>query len=1157
MCESSRMILARDSATVAWLGRAFLFSILCLFAGSAAIAEDSRNDQVDYIRQIKPILALRCYSCHAALKQEGSLRLDTAALLKKGGDSGSALVAGQPSKSRILQKINAADVNERMPPEGTPVSEKEIALLTKWIEQGATAPSDEQPVKDPRQHWAFQPPVRLNIPKVKNADWRTNPIDSFVAARHEQLGLQPQPPAPKHILLRRVYLDLIGLPPQPKELRAFLADDSADAFEKVVDRLLESPQYGERWARHWMDVWRYSDWYGYRAELRNSARHIWRWRDWIIESLNQDRPYNQMIVEMLAADESDPTNANALRATGFLARHYYKFNRNTWLEATIEHTGKAFLGITLNCARCHDHMYDPISQKEYYQFRAIFEPYQVRTDRVAGQADVTKNGLSLVYDANLDVKTYLFKRGNDKRPDKEHPLGPTIPAIFKTGQFKVQPIALPPSAYYPGLRPHIREETLAAAEERVAIAEKALKAGRQKVSSAKRNLTKLKTQAVTGTKSKPVTKPIQKKPDEYNLSIFLDDDFSKARPKTWKLDPGQWEFKAGRLLQNENVAQLRHLTTLKNHPRDFSVTVRVKITGGTTYKSVGLSFDNADGMDYESVYLSAYAAGPKVQAAHTRSTQTTYPQSGKADYPIKVGQEYELRIDVRDKLWNVSIDGKLALIYTSPHARRNGRFSLWTFDSTAEFIHIRMAALSPNIQLVKKRIDKPQPKSPATVADGEALVRDAESASAVATKQLAAARAHVGAVRARIAADDAKYADATAEQRQTAAQKAAKAERQGKLKQVEADLSQAELDVARATRMLKSDPSKKKDVAATTKKLSDVRKSLAAAKEAVQKTDANYAPFSSLYPKTSSGRRLALARWIADRDNPLTARVAVNHIWMRHFGKPLVPTVFDFGMNGKPATHPKLLDWLSVEFMNAADRSNGNHGWSMKHLHRLMVTSKTYRMQSSGVLNAESNVPIDPDNEFLWRMNSRRIEAEVVRDSVLWVSGQLDMNVGGPELDAKLGQTTYRRSIYYRHAPEKFMTFLKLFDAANTNECYRRDETIVPHQALALVNSRLAIEQSRRLASQVNEQLDADKRPAAFIEALFERVLCRPPTDDERSACEQFLIEQTKRFAEPRKLTTFQTGSNLAVKPSADPHLRSRENLAHVLLNHNEFVTLR
>ena len=223
-------------------------------------------------------------------------------------------------------------------------------------------------------------------------------------------------------------------------MNAFLADNSKDAYEKVVDKLLASPRYGERWGRHWMDIWRYSDWYGWRAQnqVRYSQRHIWHWRDWIVESVNKDKGYDEMIVEMLAGDELAPNNPDIVRATGYLARNWYMFDRNVILKDTVDYTAMAFLGITLKCARCHSHKYDPITHEDYYRFRAFFEPYDVRTDRVPGQPDLMKDGIPRVYDDKADTPTYRFIRGVDTNPDTEHPLTPGIPAIFGNADLKIQ-----------------------------------------------------------------------------------------------------------------------------------------------------------------------------------------------------------------------------------------------------------------------------------------------------------------------------------------------------------------------------------------------------------------------------------------------------------------------------------------------------------------------------------------------------------------------------------------------------------------------------------------------------------------------------------------------------------------------------------------------
>ena len=254
------------------------------------------------------------------------------------------------------------------------------------------------------------------IPVVTNSAWSKNPIDAFIAAEHQKRGIVPQKSADRRVWLRRVSLDLIGLPPSLDELNSFLADESPEAYDRVVTRLLDSPQYGERWGRHWMDIWRYSDWWGLGAEVRNSQKHIWHWRDWIIDSLNTDKPYDQMLREMLAADELYPNDLEKLRAGGFLARQYFKFNRTSWLDETIEHTSKAMLGLTFNCAKCHDHKYDPFSQQEYYRLRAIFEPYQVRTDAVPGEVDFERDGIPRPFDCNHDIQTFVHVRGDTLFP---------------------------------------------------------------------------------------------------------------------------------------------------------------------------------------------------------------------------------------------------------------------------------------------------------------------------------------------------------------------------------------------------------------------------------------------------------------------------------------------------------------------------------------------------------------------------------------------------------------------------------------------------------------------------------------------------------------------------------------------------------------------
>ncbi|MFL2871068.1 MAG: DUF1549 domain-containing protein, partial [Pirellulaceae bacterium] len=352
-----------------------------------------------YLKSIKPVLKARCYACHGGLKQESDLRLDTA---------DSILGAGIIDSGALLERITSKDLDVRMPPEGEPLEPNQIAAIKNWIDSGSPKPDNEIGDHDPSKHWAFQPVTRPPLPKSR----RDNPIDILLDIKRQQAGISALGRTDRLTLLRRLYVDLIGVPPTLDEINKVLSDDAGDWYSITVDQLLEDPRYGERWGRHWMDVWRYSDWWGLGAQLRNSQKHIWHWRDWIIESLNDDVPYDEMVRQMLASDELYPNDLNKLRGGGYLARNWYLFNRNHWMEDVVEHVGKGFLGLTFNCAKCHDHKFDPISQVDYYNFRAFFEPYHVRTDMIPGVTDVTTNGIPRPFDGFPDAKTHLFIRGN-------------------------------------------------------------------------------------------------------------------------------------------------------------------------------------------------------------------------------------------------------------------------------------------------------------------------------------------------------------------------------------------------------------------------------------------------------------------------------------------------------------------------------------------------------------------------------------------------------------------------------------------------------------------------------------------------------------------------------------------------------------------------
>jgi mono/diheme cytochrome c family protein len=1029
---------------------------------------------VDYERDVKPLLRERCSSCHGGLNQESELRVDTAASLLEGGYSGPAIVPGEPESSLLLERVTAEDEGERMPPEGRALFEEEIALLRVWIEQGAPAPENEQPEGDAHSHWAFQPlrrpvlPLDLTGPAAGGADEDTtpsssdqapdrdgqtvsppHPVDAFIEAEIHRRGMVAHPPADKPQLLRRVYLDLIGIPPTVEQLREFLADDSADAYDRVVERLLESPQYGERWGRHWMDVWRYSDWYGRRMvpDVWNSAPQIWRWRDWIVQSLNEDKGYDRMIQEMLAADEMYPEDVESAVATGYLIRNWYALNPNDWMRSNVEHSAKAFLGLTFNCAHCHDHKYDPIRQDDYFHLRAFFEPIGIRQDRVAGETDpgpfqdyeygvlrkIVRLGSVSVFDQKPEAPTWFYHAGDERnRVSERGSIDPQFPEFFGDLSITVEPVELPPTTWYPGLRPTIRDTILAEQQEAEAQSQTELETIRHRVDEALPALQEALAEAQT--RYDQYIELAEQEVQDLTTQVAV--ARQAVRLEEQKLEVAEAKWHAAQVQTKSVIARLA-----------------------------------ADARRY------LPHSGSHVQA----SAEAEAISQVKVDAASQVAAQVELDADVNS-----------------------------TGESNAEVAEL--------------------------IRQASQLERDAA---------VAAARAEVLQQELRLLTAQAKPE--------------------------EADNRQAEID------------------AATTQ--------LAAARQQAEQAqterddssrDDDYSPFSPMYPKSSTGRRRALAQWITHPENPLTARVAVNHIWLRHFHAPLVADVANFGRSGEVPTHPELLDWLAAELMES--------GWSMKRIHQLIVTSQAYRRSSRVHLEPESlrsfsgvdgkvvtdgegewlespNQSIDPENRYLWRMNTGRMEAEVIRDSLLATADSLDLTMGGQELENSEALTSPRRTLYFSCNPELDgkSQFGALFDAPSPVECYRRTESIIPQQALALTNSELIHRLSHRVAEALWQQLEPAERaqPRAFVSAAYERILTRAPTADELEICLAFLDSvphststqsldgQEVNVAVEVAESEPESARDAASNPSADPEVGRRASLVRALFNHNDFVTIR
>jgi len=1124
---------------------------------------------VDYLKHIKPVLKARCYACHGALAQKAGLRVDTAERLLKGGDSGAVLTAGDPDGSELIRRLVSTDLTERMPPEGHPLTAEQIEHFRQWIAARTPGPAKEIPEADPRAHWAFQPPARAPLPTLQGRQ-PTNPVDAFVSQRLEQAVLSPRPPADRATLLRRVSLDLTGLPPTREELLDFLSDTSPEAYAKVVDRLLRSPHYGERWGRHWMDVWRYADWFGrrYVPDVWNSAPQIWRWRDWIVNSLNEDRGYDQMVAEMLAADELKPGDRHAAVATGYLIRNWYALNPNDWMRNTVEHTGKAFLGLTFNCAHCHDHKYDPIAQTDYFGLRAFFEPIAIRQDRLPGEADpgpfqeynystlrkIQRLGIVSIYDKTPDAPTWLYTGGDERNRVKEKgSLPPTLPAFLKAQvPLEIQPIQLPPRGYYPGLSPELQQTVRDDAQRALIAAEQNLAqvksldatvpaATLEELAAAGQALDQAKTAAIQAGNNGPLVG---------KQSLLF--DATLGRRVLMNRLPGLKEVQDGFTIE----FQVRLLT-----PGHFNFQLAKHLIEGLTAGYV--AFDQGRIMSYQPGTFTEFEAGQFNRDAgqdrfHVKLVlQTTANTMLLSVRSLSDNQLLVDKVPVATHGWNpvgdstkgISFDARTGsvaaideLILTQgpaapdqpgevvahfdfePPAYAGGRdvvgLGSWEASSygMAPATSLLTDVLQPSALVpLEQRLAaaRRQAKLP------ELRLQSAEA-------QLASAQAGIRAVEARITADLARFVPASELSPSAAPQAAQQAERDATRAAAQAAVLQAELALTNAEAKPASDANRTKELEAARAQQAAAAKGRETAEAALaQPVTDTYTPLSQTYPSSSTGRRAALAKAIIDRRNPLTARVAVNHIWMRHFHQPLVSSVFDFGRNGTAPTHPELLDWLAVELMDS--------GWSMKHLHRLVVTSEAYQ-RSSAVADSPA-AQADPENRLLWRMNVGRMEAEVVRDSLLAVAGRLDPTLGGQELENKDSLTTFRRSLYYCCQPEEDgkSQLGMLFDGPEPADCYRRSRTIIPQQALALSNSELAHDLSALLAGRLHEALSPAERlgVAPFIVRAYQQILSRSPTPAELEACAQFLNA-----------------------PASTPEA-VRSGLVRVLLNHNDFVAIR
>jgi hypothetical protein len=962
-------------------------------------------------KQVRPILEQNCLRCHGGKAVESDLDLAERDGLLKGGQHGPAVVPGK-AKDSLLVKLISHQRDPHMPKDGAKLPESAVAQVMTWIDLGA--PYDGALVAtrakkkswtervvpaEARDFWSFRPLAKVEPPAVKDEAWCKTPVDRFLLAKLEAAGIAPNPKAGKQALIRRAYFDLVGLPPPPEAVEAFLCDESPDAFGKVVDELLASPHHGERWARHWLDLARFAESHGFEHDYdRPSAYH---YRDFVIEALSRDLPYDTFVKWQIAGDEYAPDDPLALKATGFLAAGVHSTqitkaevekHRYDELDDKLSTLSTAFLGLTVGCARCHDHKYDPIPQADYYRLLATF------TTTVRSEIDL-----------NLDPQR--FKKAKAAF-DQEH-------APYEAAVARYEAEELP--------------KRLAAWEAKAAA------------------LPSWETLLPSAMKSKE------------GATLALEPDGSiRATGKNAKFDTYTFTARTGvKKVAAVRLEALAHPSLVKGGP------------GRAGNGNFALT-------DFKVTYTPPGQAKPV--AAALRNPRATFEQKGlpvaaaidgdpKSAWAVdpRFGEDHAAVFDVEPP---ITSDSGVELTFTLRFENNDGH----------NLGRLRLAVA-------------PDPPPPALTAPGiPAKVRDllaipAEKRSADEVKTI------LGWFRS----IDAGWRELSA--RRDAHQ--AKEPRPNTVKCLVATEglpavrlhTQGEDFFPETYFLRRGDPENKESVA-TQGFLQVLTPSPGAEKRWQTPPPAGW---------RTSYRRRALAEWLTDTEHgagQLLARVIVNRLWQHHMGRGLVATPSDFGSRGEPPTHPGLLDYLAGELIK--------NGWRLRPIHKLIMTSAAYQQGSQ---NDPAKAKIDRDNKLWWRLPPRRLEAEVIRDSLLAVSGLLEEKLYGP---GTLDENSRRRSIYFTVKRSKLMPMMVVFDApeALTGMAERPTTTIAP-QALHLLNSPQMRQYARAFARRAapHDQVP----PEEAVRRAYRIAVARDPTPVELDDALAFLRQQEATYPPERR----------------------------------------
>ncbi|MEW6156289.1 MAG: DUF1553 domain-containing protein [Verrucomicrobiota bacterium] len=948
-------------------------------------------------KQIQPIFQKHCVSCHGPEKQKGGLRLDRRADAFKGGDDGPVILSGKPNESTLLKLVSSSDPEERMPAKGDPLSAQEIDALRNWIENGAPWPEAAGLGGNQNStHWAYHPPRWPALPAVKKSNWIRNPIDQFVLARLEEHRLSPAPEADRRTLIRRLSFDLTGLPPTPAETRAFLEDRRPDAFERLIDQMLMKPQYGERWARHWLDLARFCESHGF--EYDKMREHAWPYRDYVVRSFNQDKPYVRFVEEQIAGDVLEPITREGIIAASFLTAGPWDEVANNQvsqimkarareeeLEEIVSAVGQTFLGVTIHCARCHAHKFDPIPQEDYYRIKSVFE-------------GVRFGDRPMLTPEELKARNESLARHQTR----------------------------------------IRE-----LEQRLAQLESTV---RQRISNSSRDHAARPPSAAEGAKP-----PLP----------FLQWDFERdandlVRGLKSSLEGGA-RLVSGRLVLDGKKAFLKSGAipqTLREKTLEAWVSLAALDQQGGSAITIQDTKDGCfDAIVFGEREPQKWMAGSEFfyRSKNLNAPKETAPASDLVHVAIAYRSDGSIQFF------------RNGTSYGERYTPSGGQTSLREFRAGESEILIGLRHKGAGNGFLRGEIEEARLYDRALTEDeiqrsfqtGIPMISKEEMLAAMTDPERQEHRDLVHAL---------------------------EAERQALARAEPMPLAYAGVrqQPGPTHRLLRGDVERKAELV-TPGALSIVQQP---------------SPEFQLPPDAPEAeRRRAFARWVASAQNPLTARVLVNRVWQQHFGIGLVATPSDFGVSGEKPSHPELLDWLALKFVE--------QGWSIKQLHRLILSSATYRQ--SGQFNAEA-AALDADNRWLWHFAPRRLEGEVVRDAMLAVSGQLNLEIGGasfrPFKTSTFGGSMFytlfdadeppfnRRTIYRMNINSGRDPLLESLDCPDPSvKTPLRRVTTTPLQALGLMNNSFVQRQAKHLAARLErEAASALNRQAALaFELVFGR----------------------------------------------------------------------